>query len=60
MPLAIQAAGFLQVSASAVPLPSTGTEWPLEARVQTVADGVTERAAWALAAKRPLEDAPQM
>jgi hypothetical protein len=51
-----KAAGFLQVSASAVPLPSTETGGPLEVLVQTVADGVTEMAAWALATKRPLEN----
>ena len=52
-----KAAGVLKVSASAVPLPSTGDGKPLKELVQVVADRITETAMLALVSKPDPESA---
>jgi sigma-B regulation protein RsbU (phosphoserine phosphatase) len=54
---ALKATGVLKVSATAVPLPTTGDGEPLEGLVQAVADRIAEAAVVALASGPDLESA---
>ena len=48
----LKASGALEISASAVTVPSVTADYPLEAQVREVADGVTETIRSALGAKQ--------